>query len=313
MIAADLAQLEFFRVVATCKSISQAAFKLHMSQSALSRSIARLEQEVGTPLFDRQNRRVALNNYGRLFLASVDLAFYHLDSGVKSIRRLYLSDQNILTIASSTEDFLTDLLKSFAAVNPDIAFRQFRYTPQEIETHLIERDIDLAIGNTPIESPHIHYEPVSTSEFVLVYNRSMDLPGEGPVSLSQLKNVHFICDNSRMSGDFLKKIFSGMPFIPDITYEVENIELLHELLCSKAGVTIIPEPYFWRMSARFNDTDLLIRHIAESLPQSEVGVAWLKDQPLSNSSARLIDHLRKFLKGDPSGGDSSFPGKYKSA
>jgi len=296
MIAIDFTQLEYFKVVATYNSISQAAVKLHITQPALSRSIAKLEKEIGTPLFDRQNHRLILNNYGRLFLASVDLAFYHLEAGIKSIRRQYICDQNILTIASSTEDFLTDLLKGFAILNPDIAFRQFHYTYPEIETHLIEHDIDLAVCSTAIESSYIHYEVMAQEEYVLVHNRSMELPGTNPISLLQLKNINFICDNSHMSNEYLKNIFSGIRLDANITYEVENVELLYELLCSNTGVVIVPLPYYWKICTRYGDRELFMRHIVEKLPKSEIGVAWLKDQPLSKTSAKFIEHLRDFLK-----------------
>lgn len=65
-------QLEYFRVVARLEHFGQAAKELAISQPALSRSISKLEEELGVPLFDRMGRSVYLNSFGRVFLERVE-------------------------------------------------------------------------------------------------------------------------------------------------------------------------------------------------------------------------------------------------
>ena len=65
----DLLQLRYFQAVARHQHVSRAAAELHVAQPALSRPIARLEAELGVPLFDRRGRRVRLNRFGAMFLA----------------------------------------------------------------------------------------------------------------------------------------------------------------------------------------------------------------------------------------------------
>src|SRR5262245_23909416 len=67
-------QLLYFREVAQQQHFTAAANRLTLSQPALSRSIARLEHELGVPLFDREGRSVRLNRYGKAFLAHVERA-----------------------------------------------------------------------------------------------------------------------------------------------------------------------------------------------------------------------------------------------
>lgn len=67
----ELQQLRYFVRVAQVESISKAAKSLHISQPALSKSIMRLEQELGCDLFDRTGKRIHLNEKGREFLGGV--------------------------------------------------------------------------------------------------------------------------------------------------------------------------------------------------------------------------------------------------
>ena len=82
----DLLQLRYFQAVARHQHVSRAAAELHVAQPALSRAIARLEAELGVPLFDRRGRRVRLNRFGAMFLARAERALGELDQGQHELR-----------------------------------------------------------------------------------------------------------------------------------------------------------------------------------------------------------------------------------
>ena len=63
-----LEELEWFVALAEIEHVTEAAAELGVSQPTLSRALARLEAQVGTPLFDRVNRRLRLNPYGQIML-----------------------------------------------------------------------------------------------------------------------------------------------------------------------------------------------------------------------------------------------------
>src|SRR5258708_4956401 len=77
----ELQQLRYFREVAEREHVTRAAEKLFVSQSAVSRAVTQLEEELGVPLFYRQGRAVVLSPYGRLFLEHVSRALNALESG----------------------------------------------------------------------------------------------------------------------------------------------------------------------------------------------------------------------------------------
>lgn len=81
----DLNQLHYFVAVAEAENITKAAKRLFITQPALSRVILRLENELGTSLFDRKGGRLVLNDHGRVFLGHVKPALESINNGVHAV------------------------------------------------------------------------------------------------------------------------------------------------------------------------------------------------------------------------------------
>lgn len=79
----DLLQLKYFKVVAEQEHITKSAKLLMVSQPYLSALVARLEEEMGGQLFNRDGRRVVLNEYGKILLHHVNEALQHLEDAQK--------------------------------------------------------------------------------------------------------------------------------------------------------------------------------------------------------------------------------------
>lgn len=85
MIILELRQLRYFVAVAEREHISEAAEHLHVAQSAVSRQIANLEEELGTPLFERIGRNVKLTPVGKIFLEHSITALEAIDFATKQV------------------------------------------------------------------------------------------------------------------------------------------------------------------------------------------------------------------------------------
>ena len=81
-------QLEYFQMLAKIQHMTKAAEQLSISQPALSRSIARLEDELGVPLFERQGRSIRLNRYGELFVKRVHNIMREYQAGLQEIQQI---------------------------------------------------------------------------------------------------------------------------------------------------------------------------------------------------------------------------------
>src|SRR4051812_8467911 len=99
--AMDLTMLRQFLVVARLEHLSRAAGELRIAQPSLSRTIARLEAELGTPLFDRAGR-LRLNDAGRVFRAHVERSLGELDAGRRAVAETVGEGFGTVRLASET-------------------------------------------------------------------------------------------------------------------------------------------------------------------------------------------------------------------
>ena len=119
----QIAQLRYFTTIAQLENVSQAAELLHLSQSSLSKNLARLEAEVGAPLFDRSGRRLTLNAAGRRLLEYSTLTLQELECALDDIRLLSTgADCRIKIGAAGGVDRLTGCLAAFREVHPEAEF-----------------------------------------------------------------------------------------------------------------------------------------------------------------------------------------------
>lgn len=93
-------QFRQFTTVARLESMSRAAQMLHVTQSALSKSVAQLERELGTALFDRSGKRLRLNASGERFLECCEKMLRELDSAQADLRMMTSGHDHRLNIGS---------------------------------------------------------------------------------------------------------------------------------------------------------------------------------------------------------------------
>jgi LysR family glycine cleavage system transcriptional activator len=141
-----------FEAVARLLSFRAAADELHLTQSAISRQIRSLEEEVGVVLFQRGTRHVELTGDGAVLLRAVIPALERLDTGVRQIRsargRKIVS---VTTFASFSSLWLIPRLEAFQRLHPDI---DIRISATDSLIDLDEPDIDLALRYcTPEQAP----------------------------------------------------------------------------------------------------------------------------------------------------------------
>ena len=164
----ELLQLKYFQVVARLENVTHAAEELHISQPALSKTIARLEKSVGVPLFERRGRHLRLNKFGKTFLQRTERIFSELKDGLRELADLANLKSGSLTIGTTSSRLLQNLLKKYLQQYPHVNFQLLQITnPQEIHARLLNGEIDLCISFLPINQPEIHCEPLRNEEIFL--------------------------------------------------------------------------------------------------------------------------------------------------
>ncbi len=141
-------QLEYFQTLAQMQHVTKAAKSLSITQPALSRSIARLENHLGVPLFDRHGRSITLNQYGHIFLRRVQAMMKEYTEGKEEIQALLKPDQGEVSLGflhTLGTTLVPDLIGSFQQEYPNIAFQLKQNHSYWLLERLKSGDLDLCL------------------------------------------------------------------------------------------------------------------------------------------------------------------------
>ena len=291
----DLTQLKYFQAAARTGNITRAAAELYVSQPNLSKSITRLEEELGVPLFDHRKGKIELNDYGRMFLSSVDIAFSELSSGVQNIQRMYAASQFMLSLGCNIRGYLADNRTAFSRADPESGNRQLDCPTPQLIDHLLDRSINLALSNEKLVDERIDFHQLGSKHYVIALHADHPLAGRNSVSFAQLKDDTFICDTSRFHLDNLRQVCQKHGFLPHVGYEIQSTELVYGLLEANRGVAVIPIAMGCHMIDAHPSTNVRLLSIEDSMPPVIIGIGTLKSQSFPQSAQLFQDFLTDVL------------------
>jgi DNA-binding transcriptional LysR family regulator len=179
----DLQQLEYFRVVARLEHVTRAAEELAMTQPALSRALARLEADLGVPLFERVGRTVRLTRYGAVFLRRVERALGELQEGRRELADLAGAEHGAIALGflrSFGAELVPRLVKRFSAQHPHVQFIFSQSDRAGLARQLHAGEIDLCITSAP-PPPRVAWQALFDQEMLLIVGRRHRLARRGTV------------------------------------------------------------------------------------------------------------------------------------
>ncbi|MGY6268739.1 LysR family transcriptional regulator [Achromobacter denitrificans] len=149
----ELRHLRYFVATAEAQHFTRAAEQLGMAQPPLSQQIRQLEQEVGTPLFDRMGRGVALNDAGRAFLACAQDILLRAQAAVLTARRAARGEVGELTLgfteSASFNAVVTELIRQYRQRYPDVEMTLAQGDSETLVAQLRSGAIDAAFVRPP--------------------------------------------------------------------------------------------------------------------------------------------------------------------
>ena len=234
----ELLQLRYFCVVAKHQNMTKAAAELMISQPALSKTIASLEKELGTPLFVRRNRSIFLNRAGEILYQKIDQSINLIDDTVSEIREL--SNEpfgNVRLLVLSASSYMPGFYIAFHQRYPFIKLQLSNYIRYE---HMFMYDCDFCItadaGFTPLAGNCV--VPILTERFVLAVQKQHPLAGRGSIHLKEAAPYPFVASNRREDLEFYC-LKAG--FRPNIIAECDNGTTYETFLRGGVGISVEPE------------------------------------------------------------------------
>jgi DNA-binding transcriptional LysR family regulator len=155
--------LPTFRAVAEAEHLPTAAQTLHISPSAISRTVRLLEEELGHELFDRVGRNIVLNDAGQLLLNALRDAMRTLDEGIGRIETsAFVGKVHISVPGPFMRPLLAPAIKQARALHPELIPQLVGAPAERVEGMLLRGTLDLAIVSTPNPHPSLKLERLLT-------------------------------------------------------------------------------------------------------------------------------------------------------
>src|SRR5215475_15922307 len=148
--------LESFRVAGRLQHVTRAAELLGTSQPSLSRSLARLQADLGVPSFERAGRSLRLTRYGELFLARVERALGEIEEGRRELADLTEPERGVVALGflrTLGAKYIPELVRRFNEANPRVRFNFVQNNSAAIERELERGALDLVFVAVPPGRP----------------------------------------------------------------------------------------------------------------------------------------------------------------
>jgi len=152
MPALNYHHLRYFWAIAHERSLSRAATRLHVSQSALSVQLRQLEERLGQPLFERRNRRLELTEAGRITLGYADAIFRAGEELVSTLRGSSGSGRSVVrvgAVATLSRNFQLGWLRPLLG-REDVELVLRSGTPRELLAQLGAHTLDVVLTNSTV-------------------------------------------------------------------------------------------------------------------------------------------------------------------
>lgn len=287
----ELSQLRYFLKVAEARNFTHAGEQLGITQPALSRSIARLEEELGLPLFERQARVLSLTDAGQRLrlraeriIAMADDAVAELtDDGQTGIVRVGA----IPTIAPY---LLPRLLQAFRLQAPQAQVVVIEETTDKLLQRCHHGEVDLALLAAPIGASHLEVVPLFDEELLLVSPTGHPLTRRKQVTMTDLRGYPFVLlEETHCLTQTVVSFCQQRTYQPVSIERTSQLATVLELVALHHGISLIPH------MARQHDIDSrrIYRSIGAPKPTRRIVLVWNSYRFQSRLAKRFMEEVRR--------------------
>ena len=290
----EMEQLQYFKTVATMQHMTRAAEVLAISQPALSKSIASIEQQLGVPLFSREGRSIYLNRFGELFLQSVDIIleeYERIREEFEDIIRPGSGEVSFGFIHTLGMEVVPELIAATTKQFPNMQFSLTQATSLNLLKRLEEGAIDLCLSQK-IESKviDIETEELFVEELFVIVPVTHQLAKQTAVKLEDVKNEPFIAIKKGNSlRHLVDELFLEAGIKLKTTFAAEEMHTVAGFVSAGMGISMIP-------NIKGLD-DYKVKRLKVDPPcYRSVGVSWAKNRYLPPAASEFKQYVLAYFK-----------------
>jgi DNA-binding transcriptional LysR family regulator len=296
----ELRQLRYFVTVAEELHFGKAALRLHMTQPPLSQTIQAFEQQLGTALFERNRRAVALTPAGHALLPEARRLLAQADALPGLVMRAATGQAGRITLAfitSADYSVLPPFLRSYRSAYPDVQITLREATSDVQVDELLNGRIDCGLMLAPLPDKaraELDYLKVLAEPLVLAAPAGLAaLQQGGPVRLQDLPPLPLIIFPRAIAPalhDAILACFRAAGLAPAIGQEAIQMQTIVSLVSAGMGVALVPQSV-----SNLMRPGVEYRALAQGSAMVETGLVWRRD----NASPVLQGFLELLRKTAP--------------
>lgn len=285
----DIASLYAFVAIADNGSFSSAADRLHLTQPAVSKRVATLEEQLNVRLFDRLGRTVRLTEAGAVLLPSARRILAEVDDSRRALRNLSGSVSGSLTLATSHHiglHRLPPVLRTFTTRYPQVRL-DMRFMDSEVACGVVLRgEVELAIVTLPPSvEPPLEMQPLWSDPLVIVAARTHPLTQFTRVMPQQLARHSAILPSE---ATFTRRIFeeqlARLGVTISVAFATNYLETIKMMVAVGLGWSVLPRTMM--------DRELVELAIAGLGLERTLGVVRHTGHTLSNAAGAMLAILQ---------------------
>jgi len=300
----DIRQLRVLREVAARGSFSAAADALDYTQSAVSKQIAALERDAGSPLVERAVRPLRLTPSGAALAAHAEVVLGRMAAArdeLEAIAGLRAGELRLATFASAGPSIVVPAVAAFHAAHPQVRLILLEAAPSEAIAMLRAGELDIAVIHhypalDPAPGPHLSCGALREDAFALVLPAGHRLARRRRVPVASLASEAWLFPRSREGhGGAYDRLMRGAcavaGFEPQILFEINDCQTVQGLVASGLGIAVLP-----RLALDPVHPDVVVRELADA-PSRRVLTARLTGAAPSAIADEAVALLREAAAG----------------
>ncbi len=240
----DLRQLEILQAIAETGSFTACGRKLHVSQSAISRQILLLEEELGEPLFLRVGRQVRMTPAAESLVQLGQRVFLDVRETVGAITDRTRELRGTLRLSGGMTVCLyvfPPLLKHLRRVHPHLDVRLLVATADRSVKEIRGGRVDAGLLTLPVEQSDLVTVPVLREELLLVTTPAHPLAKRRKVAARDLAGLPWVLfEVGSATRKVIDRFFATENIEPTIVMDTENVEIIKAMVKTGLGVGIVP-------------------------------------------------------------------------
>lgn len=287
----DLGQLRYFNKICERRSFTLAAQDCDVSQPALSQQIAKLEKELGHPLFERNGRTIRLTSAGKILQNRADKILELVDDAKRQITDD--GEHGLITIGAvpTVAPFLLpSLLALVGSQFPMASFQVYEQPTRKLIGSCLAGDVDIALISLPFQPKQLTLETLFCEELKLALPTHHPLVKKPKIRINDLVDQAFIVlGNNHCLSEVIVDFCAARNYRPKVVAEVEQLSTLKRLIETGLGISFVPEMAIDGLKER-----IVYRSIAGDKPTRKIAVGYNANRYLGQLVTNFIKAIREF-------------------